>query len=268
MKQLIFSIVFFAVMTSGKAQGNIEILPHVYLGTGINQMKDITVHPGFGWDIGYDFEGSSFGASAFYNFSRYSMRSEQLPMFNHEDGLNEKVDVDNKSRVSTYGLKMRYSPLVLQGRRFVPYAELGVGLATHSTVWNSQGELYDITYDYSDPDCPKTTYHYGHEETERIHRNTTFIGTGEIGFRVRIAPDHRTTRNGWYLGASARVELGGQVEYRNANQSPHHFYYESGLSSEENTPFSSEAPMNDRGTSSFANHQMLVFQISLTKVLF
>ena len=189
-------------------------------------------------------------------------------MYNSEDGYNESVTVDNRSRLSTYGLKLRYSPEILQGKRFVPYAEIGAGFATHSSLWNSQGDLLDVTYDYSDPDCPKTTYHYGHDERKRMHRNTTFIGTGEIGFRLRIAPENRTTRGGWYLGASARVELGGEVEYKNAQGSPHHFYYNSGLGSEYDTPFANQAPINDRATSSIANHQMLVFQISITRVLF
>jgi len=268
MKRIIFAIAFLMATVVGRAQGNFDILPHINIGTGIGQMSDIEVHPGFGWDVGIDFQGNSFGISSFYNFSRYSMKEQNLPMHTIEDGYNENVTVENKSRLSTYGVKLRYSPLVLQGRRFVPYAELGAGFATHSSIWSSKGDLYDITYDYSDPDCPKTTYHYGHNERDRIHRNSTVIGIGEIGFRLRLLPENRTTREGWYIGASARVELGGKVEYRNATGSPHHFYYESGLGSEFDKPFASEAPMNDRGVSSRANHQMLVFQISLTRMLF
>lgn len=268
MKRIIFIMAFFIATAVGRAQGNLDILPHINIGTGIGEMSDIEVHPGFGWDIGYDFEGTSFGVSAFYNFARYSMHKTGLPMMNDEHGYDANVTVDNRSRLSTYGLKMRYSPMVMQGRRFVPYAELGVGLATHSSLWNSRGVLYDITYDYSDPNCPKTIHHYAHENRERMHRSTTLIGTGEIGFRYRFAPENRTTRGGWYVGASARVELGGEVEYRNAQASPHHFYYNSGLGSDFDQPFASSAPMNDRGTSSRANHQMLVFQITLTKKLF
>lgn len=260
-----------------QAQINTDFLiPNFNIGMGLKEMKDISVATGFGYDVGYDFPESSFGISAFYNFSRYGRVLENLPMYREEYG-EDIVGVRNISRVSSYGVKFRYIPFIEQQTRFLPYAEVGAGFATHTSLWKSKGRKYQTGFD---PECPKYAYEFKHRGI--MDRNTTLIGLAEIGLNIRL--DGMTYyilddlfvdrlknrfRTGWYLSLSVRYEHGGKVSYNHPKAYKHEFYYDSGLGIEYDTPFSATKSIDlIREPRTPNRHQMLFFQIGIAKTIF
>ena len=254
------------------------VVPNFSIGKGLNEMKDINVAVGFGYDFGYDFLEAPFGISAFYNISRYSNVKEDLPMYREEYGT-DIVNVSNISRVSTYGLKFRYITHPKGFKRFLPYAEAGIGFATHTSLWKSKGnEKYNYSTDLS---CPK--YRYNFEDRGKINRDNTLIGLFEIGINIRLdsmsedvldeifynRPHQNRFRNGWYLSLSMRYEHGGRVFYNHSKEYKHEFYYDSGINPELNSPYSDLLPLDLMRAPRTANrHQMIFFQIGIAKTIF
>ena len=279
MKRIIFLLTFLINGTFIYGQFNTDlIIPNFSIGTGLNEMNDINVAFGYGYDFGYDFLDVPFGISAFYNRSRYGNVKERLPMYREEYGT-EIVNVSNISRVTTYGLKLRYIPYPKTVKRFLPYAEAGLGFATHTSLWESKG---DESYNYSnDPNCPK--YRYRFSEKGTINRDNTVIGLLEIGVNIRLGTlfdgivddlfyhkNHRESfRKGWYISLSMRYEHGGKVFYNHPKMYKHEFYYDSGLTTASNAPYSDLKPIDLIREPRVANrHQMLFFQVGIAKTIF
>lgn len=273
MKRIIYILSISLIAATGFGQVNQDFLvPHLNIGKGFGEMEQIESAIGFGYDFGVDIPHSSFGISGFYNMNQYSRMDRELPMYREENGL-DTTTIKNRSRVSTYGVKLRYTPLALQYSRVMPYVEVGGGFATHTSAWRSPGDA--VLVDYSDPDCPH--YEYRFRDRGVLSRSTTIMGVGEVGLLIRLYGDYETrhemktnkSRSGWYLGLSARAEYGGQVDFRNARANPHHFQYDSGLGAQYDLPNAHLATGgNARELTSTGRHQMVFFQVSLVKTIF
>jgi hypothetical protein len=273
MKKLFITLGICLIGSVGWSQINQDFLvPHLNIGTGMCEMKEINNVVGFGYDIGYDFQSTGFGISGFYNMNRISARTEELPMFREEYGTDDMI-IKNRSRASTYGVKLRYTPPALQYSRVTPYAELGGGFATHTSVWRSPGK--QVMIDDSDPNCPK--YEYQFRDRGVQSRSTTMIGVGEVGMLIRLYgayPNSHQMRNnndraGWYLGLSARLEYGGEVQYRLPGNNPYQFNYDSGLGAQNDQPYAHLTPSGaSRDGNLLGRHQMFMFQVSLVRTIF
>jgi hypothetical protein len=262
---------FFGMETSISQTEMDMMIPHFNFGRGVKEMNDIRNVIGFGYDFGHNFRNTSFGISGFYNMNNYSFVKEELHIYRYGDGMMD-LPIHNKSRVTTYGVKFRYSPREMMFSRLSPYFEVGGGFATHTGVWRSNG--LSILVDNSDPECPK--YDYLLRDRGLLYRNTTLIGVGEFGLKYRLTGKYSTpdlmrfnnTTTGWYISASVRWEYGGNVTYTNAKHNPNHFYYNSGLGDQYDRPFMANPGNPDRSFLSENRHNMLVFQFSLIKALF
>jgi hypothetical protein len=271
---LIILITFFCL--KGNSQISLDyFVPHFFIGKGIGDMNDIISIGGIGYDVGYELPNSSFGIYGFYNTGSYSRMKEDLPIFRPMYG-QETLPIINNSTASTYGIKLRYTPFKFKYQRFNPYIEIGGGFARYKSFWKSNGTSINNVnvnpYIENDEECPKKPF----EERERIMRNTTLMSMAEIGFTYRLTKDGVFSEksgikdnSGLYLSLSARLEYGGLVRYNNIKNHPYRFYYDSGLSNTQDYPYSHLVPSRITPSNfEMGRHSMLVFQLSLSKLIF
>jgi len=271
MKNALIVVVIAFCTQQLKSQISIDYFaPHVFMGKGINDMKDISFVAGIGYDFGYEMTGSNFGIYGFFNSGTYSRMKDELPIFRPQSGM-ETLPIINKSNVSTYGLKLRYTIGKLNHNRLKPYIEIGGGFARHKNFWKSNG-MYLENQDTEAEDCPKKAF----QEKERIIRNTAMMGVAEIGLSYCVTKDgfipenYNGVRNsGYYITLSARLEYGGTVIYNNLKNHPYRFYYNSGLGNEQDRPYSHLAPPRSLSNNfDSGRHTMILFQLSLSRVIF
>jgi hypothetical protein len=271
--QKLLFLFFMMLSTCGSAQINNDFLvPHVLIGKGLGDMKEVQSAFGWGYDIGYDLPNNSFGFSLFYNRLSLANVRETLPMYRDKFGI-ENVVVRNRSTIQTIGLKFRYTPEQLHYERIYPYVEVGIGRAYHRASWRTRVDEASLDYfhlNYYD-------YVEAYKNKEDLNREQTLIILGEIGFNLRLFAELDSkserqlakNRNGWYLGVSMRIESGGDVTFRNPKHNPDHFYFDSGLGNFADNPFTTQSfPFDEERTFANAAHRLVFLQISLMRILF
>lgn len=274
MKKLSLIIALAISFLKLNAQVSLDYLvPHFFVGKGIGEMNNVSSIVGIGYDIGYEIPNSPFGVYGFLNSGTYGRLKRELPI---SRPLNDThiLPIINKSNVTTYGLKVRYTPLKLKQPRFNPFIEIGFGSARHKSIWRSNGislEGEDL-YTSVDEDCPKNPF----EEREMYMRNTALMSNTEIGFTYKLYSENQTAENpqiskdnGLYLTFSVRLEYGGNVIYNNVKNHPYRFFYDSGINNAQDRPLTHLAPPRSApGAFDAGRHTMVMFQLSISKVIF
>lgn len=288
------TVIFCAVVSYGQQYEYAILAPEISYsqGTGIWEMSDIETARGVGLNLSI-MKSEHFSFNSFYTFNGYSFYEEKnyanVPSYGKAE-----VDISNASRVSTFGGVFRWSPKKISTPVIKPVFGLGGGAAIHTSVWKiapenyviphpQAGETYEQTH-YSNDDKGSTwtttevypeTKTITHHDRGLISRDATMMGVGELGISFDLSKNRewknmgRSFRDGLIIYVHTRLELGGQVSYKNAAANPHHFYYNSGISENQNTPNSHLTPIEEiRFGPELKRHQMLYFQIGIRKALF
>lgn len=293
MEKVVFKMLVVMCTTSVVSQdhGFVTVAPEINLsvGQGILQMRDIESARGFGASLSF-LENERISINTFYTLNRYSKMEAVDYAVVPEMGKKE-VDITNVSGVATFGGLVRWSPEKLSTHVFRPSFGLGVGAAIHTSRWDLfrqdviphplAGQTYQTTTETKGGGTVTNTHTYPqnqrlyHSDEGIIVRDGTMMGVAELGLNFNLSrknstlPRSRDFREGLVVFVNGRLEMGGRVDYRNAATNPHHFYYESGISESQNTPYSNLTPVEEIRSGPQRNlHQMFYLQFGIRKTIF
>lgn len=221
-------------------------------GKGFGEMEDLSLIC-FNGSAGYQSICSKWGFGIFGGIRQHSRRKEILPMYTESSGYSDGVEVRNTGQSSTLLAFCSYSNDIMNSR-WAFFSSLGLGFGTYYTFWVTTGEPKEDSPTF----LGRPTY-INHLDDGVHLRNMIFNSSGELGVEFRWKMNKNQCEYS-SSGIYCRAELGNNVKYMNPREYQEHFYYESGLGQEKNTPFGTDYYRE-------ARHFTIALRVVLVKVI-